>query len=594
MILSSHLFACAGNITVPLAALTDSNEGGIVSAYLEAFPSQGSEVLISVPPYYGIDLQHSVSDAADYAGIENCTVIMRFEKFSDYMEGPSAGAAFAAAFYALRHNVSFVHMPIITSVLEPDGSITPVGGTYEKAMAAANAGISLFVCPEHTVYDYVVLKQVEKKTGMHIIYINNMNEILDFLIYNKTPSKGPGLLYSPKAEHVSDYPADAGSAIFLPIARKMVGRANDMYFELQKENAEEWINEYYLALLDDCEKLFGKNYVYTAANNAFLAYVDMKTLAFVYGVAPDYRGEKRYVESCISGLERPLMTKENLEWVVAFDLRKAWAEDNLRRSNLSENHLAEEEWSFYHDLVYAEAWCLAAKDFAAVAEEKNSAMNASAELDESLFAGIAFDYLRRANSTAHSSDTKRRFEIAKRLYDEGKYAAASFDFAYVVSMDESATALAEMDDAEIEDEVQKMLAAKPNFMWPNIYRSQAVFLTDIKNPDYMTAYQLFAFSNELDAALAEMSAVSKPISKTAETESEKGSAYGSCDIIPVAAALLATFILFVLLLLYILQKTKRRSYEREHNPSYRDFGRERKRVAEDGLFERKKPGRKQS
>lgn len=577
-VLSSHLFACAGNITMPLAALTDSNTGGIVNVYIEAFPSEGREVLVSIPPYYGTDLQRSVSDAADYAGIENCTVVVRFGQFSDYMEGPSAGAAFAAALYALRHNVSFVHMPVITGVLGPGGSITPVGGTYEKAMAAAKAGIPLFVCPEHTVYDYVVLRQVEEKTGMRIIYVNNMSEMLDFLIYNKTPSKGPGLSYSAEAEHVADYPADANSAAFIPIARKMAGRANDMRLELRKENAEKWINEYYLALLDDCEKLFGKNYVYTAANNAFLAYVDMKTLAFVYGVAPDYRGEKEYVESCISGLERPLMTKENLEWVVAFDLRKAWAEDNLRRSNLSEKHLAEEEWFFYHDLVYAEAWCLAARDFAAAAREKNRAMNALAEVDESLFADIASDYLKRANSTVHSADTKKRFEIAKRLYDEGRYAAAIFDFAYVVSMDESAAALAGMDDAEIENEVQKMLAAKPNFMWPDIYRSQAVFLTGIKNPDYLTAYQLFAFSNELDAALAEMFDAAKPIPK-AETEPEKGPGYGSCDIIPVAAALLATFILFAVVLLYILQKTKRRSHEREHKPSYRASGRERKRFA---------------
>jgi len=587
-------FSCGGNITLPLAAVTDSSQGGVVKVHLEAFPSQNTQALVSIPPYYGVDLQRSITDAIDYIGMDNCTVVVRFDPSTNYMEGPSAGAAFAVALYALKNNVSFVNSPIITGALGPGGSVMPVGGLYEKAMAASRSGSGIFIYPKGSVYDYVMLKQVEKKTNMKVIIVENIEEILDFMIENKTPSEKKAVSYLPEAGKIEAY-EESSQPDFVPIAKKMISRAAEAEAELQKAGSEQWISEYYSGLLEDSGELLKKGYVYTAANNAFLAYVDIKTLGFIYSGQPSYQQEKRSVSACVSGLERPVMTKENTELVIAFDLRKAWAEDNLEKSNLSEKHLVEEEQISYRDLVYAEAWCLAAKDFAEVANEKNTKTENPGILDESVFVDTATKYMEKANSTTHGADTKRRFEIAKKLYDEGKYGAAIFDFAYVVSMDESTAELASMSDDEIKQRLQEMEQTSLGFMWPNIYKSQAVFLANGENPNYGAAFSLFVFSEELDKALKEMAAAENAKASAARPaepnpqQTQNGQL--NCDFVLIGvatAAIAAIFILFVVVLLYILPKIKRRSYEGKHKPSRRASGREGEHRVKDRLPERKK------
>ena len=572
-VLTTSAFACGGSVTFPLAAVTDSNQGGIVFVKIDSYPSAQRDILFSIPPYYAVDLQRSINDAAEYVGFDNCTIAVHFDSTAEYMEGPSAGLAFAVALYGIEHNSSFVNQPVITGGITSDGIIFPVGGLYEKAGAAAKNGAKSFVCPKSSVYDYVMLKQIENSTGMRVVQVSTFEDVLLFMLENKTPSTNETVLYEPQAENI-DYYRYANFSDFVVVAKKMIERERKATEELRKSVADEWIYDYYNDLLKDSENLLAKGYPYTAANNVFLAYVDTKTLEYVSSGKRAIGEKKQNVRYCLSNLQRPKMSVKNLEWVAAFDLRKAWAEDNLAKANLS-NGLVEEEQSVYHDLMYAEAWCLAADDFATVASKYQK----EGEFKESALENLAKSYMERANSTQHDSDTQRRFEIAKKLYGEGKYAAAIFDFVYVSAMDKSKEKTAAMNEDSLRAEISKMGRQNLSFMWPNIYKSQAVFVARNPKPDYKTAYSLLLFSQELDSALGEIvktQGFEENTSGSSMNSQQTGAMLGIPNSIISFEAAIVIFILFVVVVIYILLSTKRRSHEGKTNPSDRFVGRKRK------------------
>ena len=67
--------------------------------------------------------------------------------------GPSAGAAMAIGTVLAMHNMTAKKGVAITGAIDSNGTITPVGPVAEKAAAAKDAGMSLFLVPEGESYD---------------------------------------------------------------------------------------------------------------------------------------------------------------------------------------------------------------------------------------------------------------------------------------------------------------------------------------------------------------------------------------------------------------------------------------------------------
>ena len=84
--------------------------------------------------------------------------------------GPSAGAALAVATIAAIEQKSVKSDVAITGTIESNGSIGQIGGVLEKADAAGQAGIKLFLVPKGqanpTVYQP---KTVQERYGRTIV-----------------------------------------------------------------------------------------------------------------------------------------------------------------------------------------------------------------------------------------------------------------------------------------------------------------------------------------------------------------------------------------------------------------------------------------
>ncbi|WP_455276104.1 S16 family serine protease [[Eubacterium] cellulosolvens] len=146
-------------------------EGVAMKVNVEMENGEG-RLLIDTQPRVGIDLQTSAKTSLlvveNFTGISlrKTDVILTVisEKDVEIVDGPSAGAAITIAILAAILDKEIENNIVITGTINPDGTIGPVGGLAEKAIAAYERGVKTLLVPKGqnmvTVYTYEVHEPV--------------------------------------------------------------------------------------------------------------------------------------------------------------------------------------------------------------------------------------------------------------------------------------------------------------------------------------------------------------------------------------------------------------------------------------------------
>ncbi len=142
-------------MTVPAVARGEGGvETGVTSTLAVRVESPGAgRVYFSADPLTELDTQGAARIAALVAaetlGVnpEAYDYYVRLESDSLVVGGPSAGAAMAVAIACAILGVRTNSSVVMTGMVNPDGTVGPVGGIPEKLRAAAEAGAKLFLVP---------------------------------------------------------------------------------------------------------------------------------------------------------------------------------------------------------------------------------------------------------------------------------------------------------------------------------------------------------------------------------------------------------------------------------------------------------------
>ena len=161
-----------------IAAVDSQGNGLLCDISVEIEPGDG-DVFYRVQPYAQVDLQYSAETAAEVAArltgtdLNNVDVSFSIDAPAEIIGGPSAGAAMTIAAIAAIENRHVRDDVVITGEIRPDGSIGAVGGIIEKAEAAEEAGMSLFLVPQgqSKVVTYQIVPYKESKAGFSRIEI---------------------------------------------------------------------------------------------------------------------------------------------------------------------------------------------------------------------------------------------------------------------------------------------------------------------------------------------------------------------------------------------------------------------------------------
>ncbi|MCS7366085.1 MAG: hypothetical protein NDF54_11670 [archaeon GB-1867-035] len=162
---------------IPKGLFSVVYEGVTLKCNVELIVGAG-RILVNTSPKIGIDLQASARTAVlvaeKYTEVSLAKVDVIISIYADepvdVVDGPSAGAAITSAIIAAIRGDKLNSSVYITGTINADGSIGPIGGVVEKAIAAAEAGGKLFLVPVGQSKVLVrVLKEYQIAPGVSVV-----------------------------------------------------------------------------------------------------------------------------------------------------------------------------------------------------------------------------------------------------------------------------------------------------------------------------------------------------------------------------------------------------------------------------------------
>jgi hypothetical protein len=294
------------------------------------------------------------------------------------------------------------------------------------------------------------------------------------------------------------------------------------------------IKQYFGNEVERQRSLVDQGYVFSAANEAFLNFIDVSTINVILKNEADLPRKKGDIGICLSGISRPQITDDNFEWIVGADLRQQWAHERLNDDHSNEELISDEKFVRFNDLMYGDAWCNVAKEILASAPDDGNTIN------ESSWKEIAKARISEAKGIVKTDpNLESRLQIAEDSFEKGLYGAAIFDAVYVIENEEVTTELTAGEG--IEAETMRLLNKEYSSLWANIYQSHGVFLHNTNESN--GAYRTLRFADGLEEAVLEMENTIQPAEEVQEED--------DLETILVLVTLISIFILLIAVIFVI-------------------------------------------
>lgn len=177
-------------IKAPAVSKTSSGElVGVATTFSITVAPGSGHVYVETWPLTEVDMQASARLAAQIAGevlgvdMSKYDVYIQVRADAPTIGGPSAGGTMTVGIIAALEGWKLRDDVMMTGMINPDGSIGPVGGILEKASAAHSVGAKLFLIPEGQRIQ--MIEQTEKKQIGPLVQITSKSEPVDVAKYAK-------------------------------------------------------------------------------------------------------------------------------------------------------------------------------------------------------------------------------------------------------------------------------------------------------------------------------------------------------------------------------------------------------------------------
>jgi uncharacterized protein len=310
------------NISVyaPAVAQTENGYEGVISTITVTIQNKGSgRVFVDTLPLTQIDMQGSARLAVKVAGAiikndKNSSINPdKYDYFfvirtaSPVIGGPSAGAVMTLATIALLENWTIDKNIVMTGMINPDGSIGPIGGITYKVDAANSVGANRFLLPKgqmtytETVtetrtqngWTQIFTKQVTRNVseyamdnyGMEVFEVEDINDVLLYATGNT--------FVVPESEH--QITSDDYINAMKPLAKTLLDSAENQYNKstivfdnsdipnqwpyYYKNQVTDYVN-YAETYLNDAKELYDNELFYSSASKSFQSLISARFVSY--------------------------------------------------------------------------------------------------------------------------------------------------------------------------------------------------------------------------------------------------------------------------------------------------------------------------
>ncbi len=477
-VVAARAYAFEANMYI--FAVSNTGEGVPAILQVNVVPGSGDIAIDLGNSLVGVSTQQSVRNAIDaatrLAGVDKnkYDYFVKIISPAAQVDGPSAGLPIALAVYGALHHEDVPDYVGATGEIGPDGTVYPVGGIFEKAKAAHEVNVQIFLIPagevnvpavveEETAPGIVetvektvnIVKYAKEHWGMSVYPVANLEQAVAIVFKGERPelniptqpetrttlvnfnpppvvpkkSKEFNIIVSTTISKAQREVAAAESCI-----GQLVLRDNTILQQLKDlvPTAESEVNQ--------AKKLWKDGYYYTAANYAFLAYIDARTVhlicqhpSLLYPDSIAFQDMLSSAESNAASLRQMLndlnMTTENYQWLGGARDRFIRAYDYLQRlTNVVHGSTLPPSPVYLQKLISVDAWLSAARQMLDLAKSKKGGnpINGLEKLAKQSIIGVEDVYAMTDNN---SQTVNERISWAKTAYNMGWYYVAAVEAA---------------------------------------------------------------------------------------------------------------------------------------------------------------------
>ena len=323
------------NITVyaPAVAQTENGYVGVISTITATIQSNGSgRVFVDTLPLTQVDMQGSARLAVkvasslvkrDNISANNFDYFFVIRTDSPIIGGPSAGAVITLATIALLENWTISEDLVMTGMINPDGSIGPIGGIPYKIDAAASVGAKRFLIPSGQMtytemvtettarngWTQIITKPVTRNVSDYArnnygIKVYEVGDINDVLLYatghyfpvpeaeNQVTTEDYANSMKPLAENLSNDAQELFANASEAFDNSSIPNRWPYYY---KNQVTDYLN-YAESYMNDAKTWYENGFYYSSASSSFKSLINSRFVIYAcsYFAADD---ELRYVRS---------------------------------------------------------------------------------------------------------------------------------------------------------------------------------------------------------------------------------------------------------------------------------------------------------
>lgn len=447
-------------IKVPAVKRADSGlEGAVFDATVLVKPGSG-RVFVDTWPLSELDTQASCRFASEVATDILKVSHSKYDFFytiradSPVIGGPSAGAALTIATIASIRGLDIDPNVMMTGMINPDGTIGPVGGILEKVMGANEIGIKTFLIPsgqsviqtieDNTIETVDVVDYAKTHWNITVIEVDDAIEALWYFTgYRIKEDTIPA-----KVVVNTDFIKNRALNEFVAVEKL----SNTVSQKLKSESIgfrdyqamTEYLNRANSNIDTGKQNLSGNRY-YSAMSNIFNAKIQLNYISDSIDliINKDSTIVKNKIESAQKELEEANETisieSANIRGITSFECLAASEKRAIEAENLISDAWKNYYNQNYYDALYyanyaieraktAKLWMEVSKensDGEGLIDESQIKYNADQRIEDARLSLIYAQTLIGKNTLLDQS--AELLETAESEYEKGKYAAAIFD-----------------------------------------------------------------------------------------------------------------------------------------------------------------------
>jgi len=596
----SSAFAMLPQGSVKLLAVTQDGKGTDANLIITTTRGTGN-VWSSIGSLVGTSTQNTEKTAVQLLNkyikdANKYNYYFNIKSTASTVDGPSAGLPTALLLIYMSKNKKLPNYVSGTGTILSSGNIGKVGGILAKTKYAASTGTKIFFVPKDelnvVVKDNNEVKQVNlstyayKKYGIKVVGVSTIDEALTYNLadinnidINDQNQVEKPIYIPPETKaitdlnafqsYISDYQDKVNSNITL-VQRNLKNanlKDNDLLTELYSTLTDAKIT------FNEGRSAYEKNYLYSAANNFFLANISLNLINDIL-TNSDILDNSQTLNNMVNKLQKAEnidyknIPCNNYEWFIASQERYLWAENKINYviTTLGTDKITNiERLQAYEE---AKEWLDIANLFYNYAKAGNCYLNQE-------------PYKQSANQVLGEINKANAIVTKYKLTDADKWVTGAKDANtkgwYFASVFESATALGvinsylELKDANIEDIKQKVNdlitkvknEQKTGYIWANLYlqhaeylQSQGQFYESKSEPQdalmsYKSAYQIAMFADNLFQVVDDIEKNKESISYISTNTSSNPQKIVNWDVYKSLAFILILVIIILLILLIL-------------------------------------------